>query len=131
MLIEVAVEGFLELGDLGAHPAARQLGQDLGVAFTGDQRGHHRPPGSPENVGGHHRQLDTGVFEKLFHPVLLRGAGSHQIRAVARQIPQPPNRCWGHETGPQHLALGQLAQPHRIDHVGLGPARQVFDIAGR
>jgi hypothetical protein len=49
MLIEVAVEGFLELGDLGAHPAARQLGQDLGVAFTGDQRGHHRPPESPEN----------------------------------------------------------------------------------
>ena len=34
MLIEVAVEGFLELGDLGGYPAARQLGT-VGE-FTGD-----------------------------------------------------------------------------------------------
>ena len=33
-----------------------------------------------------------------------------------------------HEAGPQHLPLGDLAQPHRVQPVGLGPARQVLDV---
>ena len=35
-----------------------------------------------------------------------------------------------HETGPQHLPLGDLAQPHRVQPVGLGPPRQVLDVLG-
>ncbi len=92
MGVEVTVERLFEPVDLGPHPRTRQLCQHLGVTFPGDQRGHHRPPGDPEVVGGHHRQFDAGVFEEFFDPVLLRG------------------------THP--------------DQVGLGPARQMFDVAG-
>jgi len=97
--VEVAVERILEPADLGPHPRPRQLGQYLRITFAGDQRGHHRPPGHSEDVGGHHRELDAGVFEELFDPVLLGRAHPDQIDAVAGQIPQPANRSWRHEAG--------------------------------
>ena len=121
MLVEVAVERLLEPTDLGAHPGARQLRERLGVAFPGDQRGHHRPPGDPEDIGGDHGELDARVFEEFLDPVLLRGAHTDQIDAVAGQIPQPADRPRRHETGPQHLPFGDFAQPDRVEHVGLGP----------
>ena len=48
----------------------------FGSRSPGDQRGHHLPAGDPEDVGGHHRQLDLGVFQQLLHPLLLRGPAS-------------------------------------------------------
>jgi hypothetical protein len=36
----------------------------------------------------------------------------------------------GDEAGPQHLPLGELAQPDRIQGVGLGPSREVLDVTG-
>jgi hypothetical protein len=44
----------------------------------------------------------------LLHPLLLGGPGRHQIRPIAGQMPQLPDGRWGHETGPQHLPLGDL-----------------------
>jgi hypothetical protein len=38
-------------------------------------------------------------------------------------VPQLPDRRWWHETGPQHLPLGELAPPDRVQGVGLGPSR--------
>ncbi len=87
MIVEVPVERLFEAADLGPHPRPRELREHLGVAFTGDQRGHHGPPGYPENVRCHHGELDAGVFEELFDPVLLRGAHTDQVDAVAGQIP--------------------------------------------
>ena len=69
-------ERFAQLGDLDPHPGPGQIGQHLGVAFPGDQRGHHRPPGDAEDVGRDDRQLDPGVLQQLLDPVLLRGAPS-------------------------------------------------------
>ena len=46
---------------LGPHPPSGQPGQHPRVALPGDQRRHHLPTGDPEDVGGHHRQLDAGV----------------------------------------------------------------------
>jgi hypothetical protein len=66
----------------------------------------------------------------LLDPLLLGGAHPHQVGAVAGHVPQPADRRRWHEAGPQHLPLGQLAQPHRIQLVGLGPPRQVLDLAG-
>jgi hypothetical protein len=66
----------------------------------------------------------------LLHPLLLGGADRDQVGPVAGHVPQLPDRRWWHEAGPQHLPLGQLAQPDRIQRVGLGPSREVLDVAG-
>ena len=77
------------------------------------------------------RELDLGVFEQLLHPVLLRGPRRPtRSTPVAGQVPQPADRQRRHEAGPQHLPFGDLAQPHRVQPVGLGPARQMLDVAG-
>ena len=130
MVAEVAGEGLLQLAELGAQAAAGQLRQRLGVPLARDQGGQHRPARDPEDVAGDHRQLDLGVLEQLLHPLLLRGAHPDQVRPVAGQVPQPPDLRGRHEAGPQHLPLGDLAQPHRVQPVGLGPPRQVLDVAG-
>ena len=49
-----------------------------------------------------------------------------QVDPVPGDIPQPPDRRRGHETGPDHLPLGDLAQPHRVEFIGLRTARQVL-----
>ena len=67
---------------------------------------------------------------QLLHPLLLRGPRRHQIRPVAGHVPQLPDRSWGDEAGPQHLPLGDLTQPDRIQGVGLGTPREVLDVTG-
>jgi hypothetical protein len=42
---------------------------------------------------------------------------------VTRPVAQPADLWWGHEARAQHLPLGDLGQPHRVELVGLGPAR--------
>ena len=61
MVAEVPDECLFQLGTLGAHPGSGHLGQDLGVAFTTDQGGHHVPPGDIRAVdGGIHRVCTAG-----------------------------------------------------------------------
>ena len=62
--VEVAVERILEPADLGRIRTA-PAGPIARITFAGDQRGHHRPPGHSEDVGGHHRELDAGVLKEL------------------------------------------------------------------
>jgi hypothetical protein len=114
-------ERLLQPADLAAHRAAGQLRQHPRIPLTREQRVHHRPTADPEDVAGHDRQLDLGVFQQLLDPVLLPRAVGDQRDPVAGQVPQPPDRQRRHETGPDHLPLGDLAQPHRVQPVGLGP----------
>jgi len=121
MVAKAATEGLLQQTPLGAQAGPRQLGQDLGVALAGQQRGQHGPSGDPEDVAGDHRELDLRVLQQLLHQLLFSGSPRHQIGAVAGQVPQAADRR-RHEAWPQHLPLGDLAQPHRVQLVGLGPA---------
>jgi hypothetical protein len=130
MVGEVPDERLLQHTDLGAHPGPGQLGQHPGIAFTGEQRGQHRPPGHPEHIRHDRGQLDLGVLEQLLHPLLLRGPRGDQIQPITGQVAQPADLHRRHETRTQHLPLGNLAQPHRIELVGLGPARQVLHVLG-
>jgi hypothetical protein len=130
MVAEVAGERLLQHAKLGAQAAAGELRQHLRVPFTRDQGGHHGPAGDPEAVSRHHAQLDLGVLKQLLHAVLLGSPGGDQISPVTGQVPQPAD-LWGrHEAGAQHLPLGDLGKPHRVQAVGLGPPRQVLDVAG-
>jgi hypothetical protein len=79
MVVEAATEGLFQLAELGTQTAAGQLRQHLGVTLAGDQRGQHGPAGEPEDVAGHHRELDLGVLQQLLDPVLLRGADRDQV----------------------------------------------------
>src|SRR4051794_26788606 len=72
--------------DLDAQPAPGQLGQRRRVAFAGDQRLEHRPPGLAEDVTGHHGELDAGVFEQLLHVLLLAAAVAEQDGPSAGEI---------------------------------------------
>ena len=119
---EVPDERLLQHADLGAHPGPGQLSKHLRVALAGDQRGQHLPARDPEDVRDHRGQLDLGVLEQLLHPVLLGRAGVDQVQPVPGQVTQPADRHRGHEARAQHLPLGDLAQPHRVELVGLGPA---------
>src|SRR5512132_1962923 len=103
---------------------------DLGVALSSDQCGQHGPAGDPEDVAGHHREFDLGVLQQLLDPLLLGGPRRHQIGPVAGHVPQLPDRRWWDEAGPQHLPLGELAQPDRIQGVGLRTPRKVLDVTG-
>src|SRR6185295_7110828 len=49
------------LADQGAHG---QVGQQVRVAVSVDQRGQDAPPGYPEDVADHHAQFDAGVFQQ-------------------------------------------------------------------
>ena len=67
---------------------------------------------------------------ELLDPLFLRGTHPDQVRPVTGQIPQHPDRRRRHEAGPEHLPLGELAQPHRVELVGLGSSREVLDVLG-
>jgi hypothetical protein len=70
------------------------------------------------------------VFEQLLGPLLFGGPRGHQVSAVPGQVTQPPDRRWRDKAGAQHLPLGDLTQPDRIEFVGLGPPGQVLDVFG-
>jgi hypothetical protein len=74
--------------------------------------------------------MQLGIPQQLLHPLLLRRPGRYQVGAVPGQVAQLPDLRRRHEAGPQHLPLGDLAQPDRIQLVGLGPAGQVLDVLG-
>lgn len=68
-MIEAALERFFERGDLCAHPATGELGEDLGVGGAFDERVEHRAPGLPQDVCGDAVELDPGVLQRLVQPV--------------------------------------------------------------
>ena len=50
VLAEPAPQRLTQLGDLLAEPGLGQLGEDLGIAFTNDERSQHRPPRHAQHV---------------------------------------------------------------------------------
>jgi hypothetical protein len=63
-------------------------------------------PETPWMAGDHRRQLEVGVFEQLFDPLLFGGAGLGEVAAVAGVGAQRADRRRGHEAGGQAAALG-------------------------
>ena len=61
-----------------AQRAARQVGQDLGIAGAPREGVEHGAPGDPEDIAGHRRQLDARVLEHLLEPVGLAGVFADQ-----------------------------------------------------
>jgi hypothetical protein len=66
----------------------------------------------------------------LLQPLLVAGAVGGQVGTQPGVVSQSADLGGRDERGSQHAPLVQLAQPHRIQLVGLGPARQVLDVTG-
>jgi hypothetical protein len=66
----------------------------------------------------------------LLQPLLVAGAVGGQVGTQPGVVPQPADLGRRDEQGSQHAPLVQLGQPHRIQLVGLGAARQVLDVVG-
>jgi hypothetical protein len=129
VVAEAASQRLAQLGELLAKLALGQLGQDLGVAFAGDQGRQHRPARDAQDVSGDRVQLDAGVLQGLLDPLALGAVGLDEPLAVAGQIPQLADRRRRHEAAPQQPTLQQLTQPGGITDIGLA-AGQDLDVAG-
>ena len=125
VVAEPPAQRLAQRGDLAAQPALGQLGEHLGVAFTGDQRGEHRPPGHAEHVRGDRVQLDPGVLQRLLDPLALAGVGLDEPFAVAGQVPQLADRRRGHEAAPQQAVFEQLGQPLGVQDVALAAGQDL------
>jgi hypothetical protein len=66
----------------------------------------------------------------LLQPLLVAGAVGGQVGTQPGVVPQPADLGGWDERGSQHAPLVELAQPDRIQLVGLGAARQVLDVTG-
>jgi hypothetical protein len=124
------VSASLQDARLGAYVPAGQGGQLVRVALPADEGIQHGPAGFAEDVADHHRQLDLGVFQEFLGALLFPGPFLGQGAPVAGQVPQLALRAGRDERGPEHAALGELAQPDRIELVRFGPAGDVLDVAG-
>ena len=106
-------------------------GQHRRVAFPGDQRGQHLPPGHPEDVRRPPTDsliwASSSSFSTRFFSAVRTTTRSTRYRVRSRSSRIGARR---HETRAQHLPLGDLAQPHRVQPVGLRPAGQMLDVAG-
>jgi hypothetical protein len=128
VVIEAAGQRRHQGSALAAHPSSGQLGKHLGVALPDDQGLQHGPTRGAHDVGGHGGQLDQGVLEQL-HPAAARaGNVPGSGRTAAGCVAHLANLGGWDERGAQHAPLVQLGQPHRIELVSLGPAR---DLLGR
>jgi hypothetical protein len=72
------------------------------------------------------RASSSSLLQPLHLPAALLG----QVGPQPGVVPQPADLGRGDKRRPQHAPLVEPGQPHRIQLVGLGPARQVLDVAG-
>src|SRR5579875_2420415 len=96
-----------------AHLAQRQVGEDLRVALSGDQRLEHRPSRLAEDVGLHGGELDEGVFEKLLQSLPVAGTVLYELGPQPGVVPKLPDFRWRDERSSEHAAFVQLGEPDR------------------
>ena len=123
-------ERLLQQRQLGAHPSTGQLRQTLGSRSPATSAASMARPETPKLSLATTLGLIWASSSSLLDPLGLGSPRRHQIGSVAGQVPQLPDRSWGNEAGPQHLPLGELAQPDRIQRVGLGTPGKVLDVTG-
>jgi hypothetical protein len=107
----------------------REGGEFLGVAFPGDERLQHRPPGGAKHIRGDVAELDIGRLQDFLDPIDITGALLDQLPPVAGQLAQFAEGRWGHETRPEQAMLQQPRDPLAILDVGLAPGHRL-DVLG-
>src|ERR1019366_3686932 len=127
---EPAGQGGLQLGLAGAQPVIAERGQRGGAALAVHQGLQEPAAAGAHQVRDHAGDLQQCVLQDLLDPVLVPDPVLGQPGPQPGQRPQVTDRLRRHERAAQHAPLVQLAQPHAVQPVALGPARQVLDITG-
>ncbi|CMH24523.1 Uncharacterised protein [Mycobacterium tuberculosis] len=125
VIIEAPFQRPLQIGDLRAHTAARQISQHRRAAFTVDERLHHRPHRLGGDRGRHAVGLDPGVLKHIAQALQLRGAMLDQLAAVADHVAGGLDVGGRNQPTPQQTAFQQVHQPLGIQEVGFA-ARPFF-----
>lgn len=97
MAAEAPGQGRAQRGQLGAQPAAREVGEHGRVGGAVHEGLEHRPAGRAEDVGGDAGEPEAGVLQDLVQaigdaPALLGEGGP-----IAGEVAQIANRGGGHE----------------------------------
>lgn len=96
-----------------------QIGENGGVAFTGNERVKHCSARHPEDVRCDGVEFDRGVFENLLCALLLSDVCLDQTFAVTGQITKLTNLCWWNERRTKQAMFEEFGQPCRIGMIGL------------
>jgi hypothetical protein len=118
-----------QLGELGAQPAPRQPGQDLGSRPPASSARSIARPETPSTSAATEPsriEASSRVLWMRWHSAVWAWKGP---LAVAGQVPQLAEGRRRDEAAPQQPTLQQLAQPGGIAHVGLA-AGQELDVPG-
>ncbi len=115
--------------DLPAQPAPGQLGQVLGVPFTGDHLLQDRPAGHTQQLGGHRRQFHPGVLHQLLQPLHLTGLLLHDRTPRPGEVPQVPERLRRDERRADQAMHDEIHEPRGVRHIRF-PTRYVTHMSG-
>src|SRR5262249_19564160 len=96
--------------------AAGQVREYVGVALPGDQRVQHVPAGLAENAGDHADSF-TWASSSSFSARCISRVRSWVRVPVTGQVPELALGPGREERGPDHAALSELGQPHRVEFV--------------
>jgi hypothetical protein len=120
---EPALQGFVQVVPADPGPALGQLGERGGAALPGDQRLDHRPAADPVDVGEHGGDLDQGVLQQLFDPLLDPGAVLDQIEPGPGEITHVAHRLGRHQRGRDTIERSASLASHTASSLSwAGPA---------
>ena len=104
------------------------LGEDVWVAFAGDEGAEDQEPGAAGDVADHARQEEVHLDQRFLHPLDV-GAGVLDERVpMAQQGAEGEDRGDGPEAAAQEAHAVEFAQPLTVLDIALA-ARHVLDVA--
>ena len=113
--------------DRGLAVGVPVVGEDVRVAFAGDQGAEDREPGQANDVADDARQQEVHLDQRLLHPLDV-GAGALDERVpMAQQRAEGEDRGGGPKAAAQQADTVEFAQPLTVLDVALA-AGDVFDV---
>ena len=125
----VAGQGGGDLVDRGFAVRVTVLGEDVRVAFAGDEGAEDREPGLADDVADHARQEEVHLDQSLLHPLDVGTGVLDERIPMAQHGAEGEDRGGGPKAAAQQADTVELAQPLTVLDIALA-TRDVLDVAG-